>query len=440
LEAGWTLQKAAGVNGTASNQFNFPTRLFLADPFVFVLDRQNNRISIWDRDTLTHVRNYGSGGSGAGQFALPYGLGKDPNANRFAVADSANHRIQVFTFDPLTGEISFERQFGSYGSGAGQFNNPRDVAIGPLGRFYVADKDNHRVQVFDPNGAHLFSFGAWGTANGQMKSPQGITVDADGIIYVADTDNNRIQGFTGGGAFLWKTGTSGSALGQFNKPMGIQLGLSKRLYVADTSNHRIQVLDSSRTPVGSLGQQGGGDGQVSFPHDVAPCFTSAAVYVADTWNHRIQKLDSLLDGDGDGMDDAWEALNGLDPTNPLDALLDDDSDGLLNIGEFRLQTDPQNLDTDGDGWDDGQEVALSGDPTDPTVGPFVANVSSSTPFSIRWPGRAGAIYAVKSSTNLPSGVWVTVPGSIFTATVDGVMGYTNTMDESLQFFRPVRIP
>lgn len=440
LEAEWTSEQGVGAYGAETNQFKFPTRLFLADQFVFVLDRQNNRVSVWDRTTLAHVLNYGADGTNAGQFATPYGLGKAPNADRFAVADSANHRIQVFTFDPTNGAVTFERQFGSYGSGAGQFNNPRDVAIGPLGRFYVADKDNHRVQVFNPSGIHLFSFGAFGTANGQMKSPQGITVDEDGIIYVADTDNDRLQGFTGGGSFLWKTGTSGFGPGQFNKPMSLQIGLAKRLYVADTSNHRIQVLDSSRAHVGSLGQHGGGAGQVSFPHDAAPSLTSPSIFVADTWNHRLQKLEATLDGDGDGMDDTWELLNGLDPTNPLDALLDDDGDGLLNIGEFRLQTDPQNPDTDGDGWDDGQEVAFNGDPTDPAIGPFVVYVSSSTPFSVRWLGTVGTIYAVQSSSNLPSGVWATVPGAVFTAAVDGVMGYTNTLDTSLQFFRPVRLP
>ncbi len=440
LAANWTVQQEAGAYGTATNQFRFPTRLFLADPFVFVLDRQNNRISVWNRDTLAHVRNYGASGSGAGQFALPYGMGKDPNANRFAVADSANHRIQVFTFDPTTGAIAFERQFGSYGAGAGQFNNPRAVAIGPLGRFYVADKDNHRVQVFDPNGVHLFSFGAFGTANGQMKSPQGIAVDEDGIIYVVDTDNDRLQGFTGGGAFLWKTGTTGSGPGQFNKPMSIQIGLGKRLYVADTSNHQIQVLDASRNPAGALGQQGSGVGQVSFPHDAAPALNSSTVFVADTWNHRLLKLDTVLDGDGDGMEDTWELVNDLDPTNPADAMIDTDGDGLLNIGESRLFTNPRNQDTDGDGWADGQEVAAGTNPLDPLDFPILAQVLSSPPFVIGWQGTAGDVYGVEASSNLPSGTWVPVPGSVFTANVDGVVGYTNTLDGRKWFFRPVRYP
>jgi len=438
LEAGWTLRQEAGEYGTETNQFRFPTRLFLTDLFVYVLDRQNNRVSVWDRNTLTHVLNYGTGGLGDGQFGTPYGLGLAPNADRFAVADSANNRIQVFTFDPISGAITFERQFGSSGSGAGEFNNPRDVAIGPLGRFYVADMDNHRVQVLDPSGTPLFSFGAFGTANGQMKSPQGIAVDADGIIYVADTDNDRIQGFTGGGTFLWKTGTSGSALGQFDKPMSIQIGMGQALYVTDTSNHRIQVLDPSRNPVGSLGQQGNGDGDVSFPHDAAPSLISSSIFVADTWNHRLLKLEAALDGDGDGMDDVWELLNGLDPTDPSDALIDTDGDGLLNIGEFRLRTDPQVMDTDGDGWTDGQEVAEGSNPTNPADYPALVQMRSSDPFSIGWTGTNGGIYAVQASSNLPSGIWVILPDSVSTAAANGLIVYTNSMDDPKLFFRPIQ--
>jgi hypothetical protein len=48
-----------------------------------------------------------------------------------------------------------------------------------------------------------------------------------------------------------------------------------------------------------------------------------------------------LDGDEDGMLDAWEQANGLDPANPADAALDADTDGLTNLEEFQAGTDPQ---------------------------------------------------------------------------------------------------
>jgi hypothetical protein len=65
---------------------------------------------------------------------------------------------------------------------------------------------------------------------------------------------------------------------------------------------------------------------------------------------------SALDSDGDGMPDAWEIANGLNPYDPTDANLDPDGDGLTNLQEYLLGTNPHVADTDGDGVSDGQEV------------------------------------------------------------------------------------
>lgn len=70
------------------------------------------------------------------------------------------------------------------------------------------------------------------------------------------------------------------------------------------------------------------------------------------------------DDDNDGMSDAWETANGLNPYDATDALLDDDSDGLNNLDEFNVGTDPQKTDSDGDGVNDGDEVAAGTDPND----------------------------------------------------------------------------
>jgi H-type lectin domain-containing protein/thrombospondin type 3 repeat protein len=64
----------------------------------------------------------------------------------------------------------------------------------------------------------------------------------------------------------------------------------------------------------------------------------------------------IIDGDTDGMGDAWETANSLNPADPSDAGLDLDGDGLTNLEEYQIGTLPGDSDTDNDGMDDGWEV------------------------------------------------------------------------------------
>lgn len=70
----------------------------------------------------------------------------------------------------------------------------------------------------------------------------------------------------------------------------------------------------------------------------------------------------LLDSDGDGIPDAWEIANGLNPFDPSDASQDPDHDGLTNLQEYLLGTNPHVADTDGDGLSDGDEIKLGTNP------------------------------------------------------------------------------
>lgn len=83
----------------------------------------------------------------------------------------------------------------------------------------------------------------------------------------------------------------------------------------------------------------------------------------------IQVQAGAVDSDGDGIPDAIELQNGLNPHDPTDALLDADNDGLSNLEEYRLGTNIRNPDTDGDGIPDLIEVRLGLNPTvpDPTT-------------------------------------------------------------------------
>ena len=193
-------------------------------------------------------------------------------------------------------EVGALRLFGSQGAASGQFTNPRDVAVGPDGNLYVADTGNHRIQVFDPEGNFVRQWGSKGEGEGQFNEPWGIAVNADGNVCVADTWNHRIQVFGSEGKFLRKWGffaTTDGQLGQqggFWGPRAVAIDPEGNLYVADTGNKRVQKFD----PQGNfLGQWGGGgiiEGRFDEPVGIA-VDQRGNIYVADTWNRRVQKFD-----------------------------------------------------------------------------------------------------------------------------------------------------
>ncbi|MBU1446233.1 S-layer homology domain-containing protein, partial [Patescibacteria group bacterium] len=73
--------------------------------------------------------------------------------------------------------------------------------------------------------------------------------------------------------------------------------------------------------------------------------------------------DLISDRDHDGMTDEWEETYDLDPYDPADAYFDSDIDGLINLQEFKIDTNPRNPDTDSGGINDGDEYLLQN--TDP---------------------------------------------------------------------------
>ena len=88
----------------------------------------------------------------------------------------------------------------------------------------------------------LFKSSSKGSGDGQVDSPRGVAVRADGTVYVADTGNSRIQVFDAGGAFLGTWGDHGSGAGQFRLPVGVAVSPTGIVYVADPLNHRVQAF------------------------------------------------------------------------------------------------------------------------------------------------------------------------------------------------------
>ena len=151
------------------------------------------------------VRLYGATGQlirswGVGVFRKPHGLGFD-REGRVWITDIGDHTARLFTPEGVL--VRTLGTPGEAGVDQSHFDQPTDAAVGPDGSVYIADGyGNNRVVRFDRDGNFVSTFGTEGTRPGQFRLPHALVFDLVGRLYVADRSNGRIQIFDGSGQFL----------------------------------------------------------------------------------------------------------------------------------------------------------------------------------------------------------------------------------------------
>jgi DNA-binding beta-propeller fold protein YncE len=197
-------------------------------------------------NTCDFLLSWGSYGSGSGQFSLPWGVAVDPAGNVY-VTDSGNFRLQNERVEKFTNTGTFITSWGSLGSGDGQFENARGIAVDPAGNVYVVDQGGNRIEKFSSTGTFITSWGSLGSGDGQFYGPDEVAVDSSSNVYVTDFYNFRVEKFTSTGTFITSWGSHGSGDGQFNFPFGVAVDGSGNVYVADTSNYRVEKFGEAVT-------------------------------------------------------------------------------------------------------------------------------------------------------------------------------------------------
>jgi PKD repeat protein len=222
--------------------------------------------------------------SGAGTMDLPEGSGYNPSTFAWSVP-----------------------------SGIG-LNFPWGITTDNAGNINVADDIYYKIWKFSPDRMVLAEWGSYGTGNGQFAAIAGITVNSSGYVYAVDKDNNRVQLFNPTGDYVSQWGSNGVGNGVFDAPIGLTVNSSDYVYVADSKNYRVQVFDPNGTYVSGWGSAGNGNGQFMNPCDIAVDHGNA--YITDLGNSRIQKYTVVM---------SRKVIHLPDYTNPP---VDPDLDGL----------------------------------------------------------------------------------------------------------------
>jgi tripartite motif-containing protein 71 len=345
----------AGISGGLGGEMNLPRgvatdtagNVYVADVVnhrVQKFDSAGNFLRAWGRDVVSAgLDNTGTGfeicvaangdtckigtqGGLGGEVSWPFDVDTDAAGNVY-LADAANHRIQKFdsagNFLRAWGQDVVSAGPGNTGTGfeicmaangdtcqagpdpptgalGGAMNAPRGVDTDAVGRVYVTDTDNNRVQKFDSAGNFLRAWGkdvvSAGPGNigtgfeicvaangdtckigtigglaGEMYAVAGIATDAADDVYISDHSNQRFQKFNSAGNFLRAWGMDVVSAGPDNTGTGFEICVAAN---ADTCK------------AGSISGAAGG---TNYPHDIATD-SAGNLYATDEVNNRIQKF------------------------------------------------------------------------------------------------------------------------------------------------------
>ncbi|HXI17532.1 MAG TPA: SMP-30/gluconolactonase/LRE family protein, partial [Chloroflexota bacterium] len=267
---------AWGQNGRNAGQLNTPRGVALdTQGNVYVADTLNHRIQKFSR-TGQPIGSWGTEGTGDGQFKEPMGVAVDRDGNVY-VADTWNHRVQ---------KLDANGRFVAKWGGGTEFWGPRAVAIDGQGNVYVTDTGNKRIRKFDSSGRVLGQYGSEGSGPGQFREPVGLAVTPDGQMYVADRDNRRIQHLDAGGRFVMEWPFAGWQTGARTEPY-LALDADGNILATDPSGGRLIKFAPNGEVLAAGGVPGKANGQFDTPLGIA---VGDAIYVVDSGNHRVQAV------------------------------------------------------------------------------------------------------------------------------------------------------
>jgi streptogramin lyase len=137
---------------------------------------------------------------GKGLYKIPHAIRLDPAGNVWTVDAGSS---TVIKFSP-TGEKLLQIDVGGQPEPArSPFNGTTDIAFAPNGRIFITDGyANARVLEYTADGKKVREWGSPGTGPGQFHLPHAIVIDEDNILYIADRENGRIEKFDLDGRYL----------------------------------------------------------------------------------------------------------------------------------------------------------------------------------------------------------------------------------------------
>src|SRR3984957_15465639 len=183
LPDGWSFKEVGAVGVDAKDN-------------VYVFNRGDHPVMVFDRNG-NFLRSWGEG-----QYPRAHGVHMGPD-DSISLTDDGGHFMRKCSLDgKVLLEIGVPGKPALYMSGE-PFHRCTHTALSPKGDYlYISDGyGNSRVHKYTPDGKRVTSWGEPGTDPGQFNIAHNICCDPDGWVYVADRENHRVQVFDGNGKY-----------------------------------------------------------------------------------------------------------------------------------------------------------------------------------------------------------------------------------------------
>ncbi len=261
---------------------------------VYAFNRGKHPMCVFDRDGNL-LRTWGED-----VFVRPHGVFMAPDGTIW-LTDDGDHSARQCTLDgKVLLTIGIPGKAAPYMSGE-PFNRCTHTAMSPQGDLYISDGyGNSRVHKYTPDGRLLMSWGEPGTDPGQFNIAHNVCCDADGWVYVADRENHRVQVFDGNGKYE-------SQWNNMHRPSGLYLepGKAGRMYIGEIGpdmavnidlpgcGPRVSIYAHDGTLLARLGHEHAGlaTGQFISPHGIA-VDRHGDIYVGEVsftnWGRRVR--------------------------------------------------------------------------------------------------------------------------------------------------------
>ena len=278
-----------------------------------------------DYANLTSVIATGKFGHGSGNLHGPRGIAIHETTHQIYVTDCSNNKVEIFSdtgehiytlsTNKLQGphgvaihkdnlyligywestvskfslnDMSFIKKVGGLGRNNGQFRNPNQLTTDHVGNVYVADRENHRICVYDSELNHLYN------TNPSISQPLDVKISNDHMYVLSRSDNPCMHVLTLEGKKLYSIISRGKGL-QLLEPHFFCFDSLHNFVISDELSHFIRVFSPGGDLLHTIGGKGHLRGMFNNPYGVAITPNGRLVSVSQNTMCGLQIFSSLCD-------------------------------------------------------------------------------------------------------------------------------------------------